>query len=68
MKNMSHQYSIKRRRPKHGHKYAKYKMSFNIMIVIGIKQHLSNIWSWIYEKVKQHWGWLEKSIAYKKSV
>ena len=43
-------------------------MSFNIMIVIGIKQHLSNIWSWIYEKVKQHWGWLEKSIAYKKSV
>ena len=22
----------------------------------------------IYEKVKQHWGWVEKSVAYKKSV
>ena len=25
-----------------------------------IKQHLSNIWSSIHEKVKQHWGWVEK--------
>ena len=31
-----------------------------------IKQHLSNIWSSIHEKVKQHWGWVEKSDAYKK--
>ena len=24
------------------------------------KQHLSNIWCSIREKVKQHWGWVEK--------
>ena len=24
------------------------------------KQHLSNIWSSIHYKVKQHWGWVEK--------
>ena len=35
------------------------------MIVICIKQHLSNIWSSIHEKVKQHWGWFQKR-RYKK--
>ena len=30
------------------------------MMVICIKQHLSNIWSLIHEKVKQNWGWIEK--------
>ena len=35
---------------------------------ICIKQHLRNIGSSIHEKVKQQWGWLEKSVAYKKSV
>ena len=25
-----------------------------------IKQHLSNIWDSIYEKVKLHWGWVKK--------
>ena len=29
-----------------------------------IKQHLSNICSPIHEKVKQHLGWVEKSVAY----
>ena len=24
------------------------------------KQHLRNIWNSIHEKVKQHWGWVEK--------
>ena len=32
-----------------------------------IKQYLSNIWSSVHEKGKQRWGWVEKSIAYKKS-
>ena len=32
------------------------------------KQHLSNIWSSIHEKVRQHWRWAEKSVAYKKRV
>ena len=36
------------------------------MIVICIKQHLSNIWSLIHEKVKQHCEWVEKNVAYKK--
>ena len=38
------------------------------MMLICIKQHLSNIWTSIHEKVKQHWGWVEKSVAYKKTV
>ena len=33
------------------------------MIVICIKQHLSNIWGSINEKVKQRWGCVEKSTA-----
>ena len=68
MKNISHRYDINRPRPRHGHKYTKYKMCLTIMMVMCIKQHLSNIWSSINEKVKQHWGWVEKSVAYKKSV
>ena len=36
------------------------------MMVICIKQHLSNIWSSIHEKVKQHWGWVEKMLLIKK--
>ena len=36
------------------------------MMTIRFKQGLCNIWSSIYEKLKQHWGWPEKSVAYKK--
>ena len=44
------------------------------------KQYVSNIWRSIHEKVKQHWGWVEKklcllkkrclqkSVAYKKAL
>ena len=36
-------------------------------MVTCIKQRLSNIWSSIHEKVKQHWGWVEtKRCLYKK--
>ena len=31
------------------------------MLFIYIKQHLSNIWISIYEKVNQHWDWVEKN-------
>ena len=34
---------ISRSRLRHGHKYTKYKMCLSIMMVICIKQHLSNI-------------------------
>ena len=30
------------------------------MMLICIKQQLSNIWSSIHEKVKQHWGSVKK--------
>ena len=53
-KNKSQRFDIDRHRPRHGHKYTKYKMCLSIMVVICIKQHLSNISSSIHEKVKQH--------------
>ena len=31
-----------------------------MMMPIYIKQHLSNIWSSIHEKLKQNWGWAKK--------
>ena len=68
MKNRSQRYDINRPWPRHGHKYPKYKMCLSLMTVICIKQHLGNILSSIHEKVKQNWGWVEKRIAYKKSV
>ena len=30
------------------------------MILLCIKQHLSNIWSSIHGKIKKRWGWVEK--------
>ena len=68
MKNRSQRCDINRPWPRHGHKYPKYEMRLSLMTVICIKQHLSNILSSIHEKVKQNWGWVEKRIAYKKSV
>ena len=34
-----------------------------MMMLIFIKHNLSNIWSSIQVKVKQHWGWVEKGVA-----
>ena len=31
-----------------------------IVLYVLSKQHFSNIWSSIHEKVKQHWDWVEK--------
>ena len=36
-------------------------------MLICIKQRLSNIWSSIDQKVKQHWGWTEKVLPIKKA-
>ena len=60
MKKRSHRYNINRPRPTNGHKYTKCKMCLCVMMVICIKEQLNNIWSSIHEKVKQHWGWVEK--------
>ena len=54
MKNRWHRYDINRHGLRHGCKYTKYEMCLTIMMVICIKQHLSNIWRSIYERVKQH--------------
>ena len=54
MKNRSQRYDINRPRPRHGHKYTKYEMCLSKMMVICIKQQLSNNKSSIHEKVKQH--------------
>ena len=35
------------------------------MMLKFIKQHLSNTWSSIHEKVKQDWGWAEKVLLIK---
>ena len=67
MKNRSQRYDIYRPRPRHGHKYTKYKMCLNTM-VICIKQHLCYIWSSIHEKLSNTEAELKKSVAYKKSV
>ena len=60
IKSGSQRYDINWPWTRHGHKYTKYKMCLSIMMVVCIKQHLSNIWSSIHDKVKQHWGWVEK--------
>ena len=68
MKNRPHNgYDINRPKPRHGHKYSVYKNCFGMTMLVCIKQHLSNIWSSIHEKVKQRWSWVEKRVAYKKS-
>ena len=69
MKNRSHRYDINRPSPRHGHSHTEYKMCLSIMMVICIKQHLSNIWGSIHEKVKSNTeAEFKKSVAYKKSV
>ena len=54
MKNKSHRYNVNKHRCRHGHKYSKYKKYLRMMILLSIKQHLSNIWSSIHEKVKEN--------------
>ena len=65
-KNRSHRYNINR--PRSRHKDRKHIKCLIVIMLIGTKQHLNNIWGSIHEKVKQHWGWVEKSVAYQKNV
>ena len=68
MKNRSNKYDINWTNPRQGHKYTKYEFCLSIIMTMCIKQHLRNIWRSVHEKVKQHWGWLKKSVAYKISA
>ena len=54
MKSKSQRYDWNRPRIRHGLKYPKYKMCLEIKMVMWIKKHLRNVWSLIYEKVKQY--------------
>ena len=56
IKNRWQGYDINWPKPRHWHEYTKYKMCLSIMIVICIKQHLSNMISSIQDKVNQHGG------------
>ena len=60
MKYGSHRHDINRTWLRHELKYTWHKMCLSMIMVLRNKQHLSNFWSWIHEKVKQHWGWVEK--------
>ena len=70
MKVDSRKYDLSRPRCRHGHKYGKYMKRFGMIMLICIKQHLhlSNIWSLVYENVKQHWGWVEKKVLLMKKA
>ena len=69
MKNRSQGYDINRPRPRMGPNILNIKCVSSAMLIICIKQHLSNVWSSIHEKVKQHWGWVEKkALLVKKRV
>ena len=47
-------YDINTPMSSHRHKYSKYKKCLRMIVLICIKQYLSNILSSIHEKVKQH--------------
>ena len=57
---ISYRYNINRPRSRHWPEYSKYKKCLSMVMLICIKQQLSNTWSSIHEKVKQHWGWIER--------
>ena len=42
IKNRSQRYDINRSRSRHEHKYSKYKKCLSMMMLICVKQHLSN--------------------------
>ena len=60
MKNRLHIYDINTPKLRYVHEYTKYKIFLSIMVVICIRENLSNTWSSVQEKVKQHWRWVEK--------
>ena len=50
MKKRLHKYGKNRPKPR----YRKYKKCLSMMLLVSIKQHISNACSSIHEKVKQH--------------
>ena len=58
--NMKNRQNMNRARSRHGHKYGKYKKCVSVIMLICIKQHLSNIWNSIHKNVQQHWSWVNQ--------
>ena len=56
-KSRSHKYDINRPTSRHGFTYInKHEKCLSMMMLICIKQHPTNTWGSVYEKVKEHWG------------
>ena len=56
-KSRSHKYDINRPTSRHGFTYTnKHEKCLSMMMLICIKQHPTNTWGSVYEKVKEHWG------------
>ena len=66
MKNRSHRYDIGRSKSKHGHKYSAYETYLSMMMLLCIKQVLSNISSSVHEKLSKTEAKLKKSVTYEK--
>ena len=67
IKSRAHRYNINRPKSRHGRKYSKYKRFLSMMVFTYIKQHLSNIWNSIHEKLSNTKAELKKCVAYKKA-
>ena len=61
----SPRYETNRPSSRYGHKYSKCKNRFNMIVLICINQHLSNIWSSIHEKVDKYIRYIAK-LEYRK--
>ena len=59
----SYRYNMNRAKSRLGHKYSNIKRVL-LRLWLWIKQHPSNVWSWIYGKVKHRWGELKKACNY----
>ena len=68
IENRSHRYDINRPKSTHGHKYSKYKRCLSMMMLLCIKQHLSNFEADFTKKLSNTKAELRKSVAYKRSV
>ena len=62
IKNRSQRSDINRHRARYGSKYNKYKMRLSIMMVICIKQHLSNFEAQFIKTLSNTEAELKKSV------
>ena len=67
MKTKTRLYGYDKNRPKSRHGDSKYRRCLSIVMLICIKQHLSNIWSSIIKKLSNAEDELKKNVAYKKT-